>query len=238
MKDDELDKMLRQILVDTLEQGRQEEGPEFVPSLRHQRQMQAMLRNPLAWAKRREQPLWKKIFRQVAVILLLFSLGFGSILALSPTVRANVFQWVTAWSEKHVGFHYGTDQPKGGYVLPRYVISALPENYIEDEEYHSEYSTSFSTLYRDSENERDCVSFDYFYMHDETLLQIDLSDSDAVFPAAVHGLAAWAFLPEDKTVYSGITWIDPKSNIQFSLDKSGASLEELQELAESVVLME
>ena len=105
MTDLELDGMLRRILLDVLrneEADREEEDCIFVPSKNHLRQMKIMLRDPLKWMRNRSKPLWKVIVQKVAIILLIASLGLGSAMVVSPTVRAAVIRWVMELYETHI----------------------------------------------------------------------------------------------------------------------------------------
>ena len=49
-------------------------------------------------------------FLAFAVILLVFSLSLGSLMAVSPTVRAAVIRWVTEWYETHITYRYSGEQ--------------------------------------------------------------------------------------------------------------------------------
>ena len=64
MTDQELDRIMERVLIDSLkldwEKAAQEEIP-FEPSSQHQRQMRAMLANPLRWVRRRERPGLEKM---------------------------------------------------------------------------------------------------------------------------------------------------------------------------------
>ena len=93
MTDLELDGMLRRVLLDAIrndETDRSEEGGVFVPSKNHLRQMQRMLQDPLKWLRSRTRPAWKVVVQKVAIILLVLSLGFGSVMVVSPAARAAV----------------------------------------------------------------------------------------------------------------------------------------------------
>ena len=101
MTDQELDTLMRRVLLDSLKLDAESTASgelAFEPTPRYQRQMAAMLKDPLKW----ERPLWKNVAQKIAVILLVFSLSLGSLMAVSPTVRAAVVRWVTEWYETHV----------------------------------------------------------------------------------------------------------------------------------------
>ena len=75
-----------------------------------------MLKNPLRWARDRKQPVWKRALKRVAVILLVISLAFGSLMVVSPTARATFIRWVTEWYETHVTYRYAGDDMVGDLV--------------------------------------------------------------------------------------------------------------------------
>ena len=103
MTEQELDLFMRNVLLDAiaLDEETNTETIPYTPSLHHQRQIKAMLKNPLRWARDRKQPVWKRALKRVAVILLVISLAFGSLMVVSPTARATFIRWVTEWYETH-----------------------------------------------------------------------------------------------------------------------------------------
>ena len=105
MTDQELDTLMRRVLLDSLKLDAESTASgelAFEPTHHYQRQMAAMVKDPLKWERRRARPLWKNVAQKIAVILLVFSLSLGSLMAVSPTVRAAVVRWVTEWYETHV----------------------------------------------------------------------------------------------------------------------------------------
>ena len=134
MTDRELDRMMQHVLLDAIKRDCEKETddvPAFKPTRHYQRQIAAMLKDPLKWERRRARPLWKNVAQKAAVILLVFSLSLGSLMAVSPTVRAAVVRWVTEWYETHIVYRYSGEQIIG--EMPQYEITDLPEGYIEDE---------------------------------------------------------------------------------------------------------
>ena len=64
MTDQELDTLMRRVLLDSLKldlEGAAGGELPFNPTPRFQRQMTAMLANPLKWARKRARPLWKNV---------------------------------------------------------------------------------------------------------------------------------------------------------------------------------
>ena len=62
MTDQELDQLMRRVLLDAAAQNEAQAEPkqEFRASKQYQRETQKMLRDPLSWAKRRSRPVWKR----------------------------------------------------------------------------------------------------------------------------------------------------------------------------------
>ena len=78
MTDQALDKLMRQVLIDSLALEEDSAEPvNFNSSKRHEQQMQLMLKNPLGWYKRKTKPVWKLALQRVAVVFLVASIGFG-----------------------------------------------------------------------------------------------------------------------------------------------------------------
>lgn len=90
MTEQELDLFMRNVLLDAiaLDEETNTEMIPYTPSLHHQKQIKAMLKNPLRWARDRKLPVWKRALKRVAVILLVISLAFSSLMVVSPTARA------------------------------------------------------------------------------------------------------------------------------------------------------
>lgn len=98
MTDNELDQLMQRVLLDAIKSDCEKENsvvPSFEPSLRYQRSLAAMIADPLKWAHKRTKPLWKKVLQKVAIVLIVFSLSLGSLMAVSPNIRAAVVNWVT-----------------------------------------------------------------------------------------------------------------------------------------------
>ena len=97
-------------------------------------------------------------FLAFAVILLVFSLSLGSLMAISPTVRAAVVRWVTEWYETHIIYRYSGEDILG--EMPHYDISELPHGYTEI--IRDVYAASVSVVYESSDG--NVICFDYTHM--------------------------------------------------------------------------
>lgn len=235
MTDSELDALMQRVLLDSLRLDWEKEAepePTFVPSAHYKRQVVRMLADPLAWERKRAIPIWKKIARQIAVILLIISIGFGSLLAVSPTVRAAFLQWVTEWYENHITYKYTGADMAG--AMPQYEITELPEGYAEGESERTEWPGQVEVVYSNKETGQ-TIYLDYIQMRQGGAADFVVEDVE-IIPVMVIGLDGQLFWRSDwKNKWNTITWIDPDSGLQFSIDASLGKVDILN-IAESVSL--
>ena len=238
MTDQELDTLMRRVLVDSLKLDAESTASgelAFEPTPRYQRQMAAMVKDPLKWERRRARPLWKNVVQKIAVILLVFSLSLGSLMAVSPTVRAAVVRWVTEWYETHVVYRFSGEQLSG--EMPQYEITNLPEGYAEDVSKRIEWPEYISFTYHNSNEENDQgIIFDYTYMSQGGMADFVTEDSETI-SVTVNGMKGQLFLAKDwKNTRSTLTWIDTDNNIQFTL-MAALNETDILHIAESVSLV-
>ena len=238
MTDQELDTLMRRVLLDSLKlnlEGATGNELSFEPTPRYQWQMTAMLADPLKWARKRARPIWKKVIQKVAVILLVFSLSLGSLMAASPTVRAAVIRWVTEWYETHITYRYSGEQITD--EMPQYEITDLPEGYVEAKGERVEWPSYVSIIYRNqSDDNAQWIYLRYIYMQQGTISNFEIENAD-VLPVTVNGLDGQLYLarnPEQSD--STITWIDPDKNILFAVD-AALDANDILHIAESVSLV-
>lgn len=232
MTDSELDSLMRRVLLDSIRcEAGQAAGdiPAFVPTIPHQRQMKNMLDDPFGWLRRRERPLWKNVARQIAVVILVLTFGFGCMIAASPTARATVIRWFTQWYETHITYWY--EGKSINEKMPHFEISDLPDGYIEVEGERIEESNYIGTVYQNKDG--DTIYFDYTYIQQGSAMDVIVENTD-VLPVVVNGCEGQLYLTKTPGEADNmITWIDANSNVQFTIN---ASLDrtELLSLAESV----
>ena len=237
MTEQELDELLRRVLLDTakLEETRETgEEPTFRPTPRYQRQMRAMWADPKKWAAARKRPRWKAALRGVAMFLAVVTISFGSILAASPTVRATVVRWVTEWYESYVTFRY--NGPQREEAMPRYAITALPEGFTESTEERLDWPSYVSITYRTEADPDLRISLRYTYMQQGTAVAF-VTDTTKALSVTVNGLDGWIYFPMKPDGESSLTWIDPEQNLQFIVD-AVMEPDDILHIAESVSLAE
>ena len=234
MTDRELDRMMQHVLLDAIKRDCEKETddvPAFKPTRHYQRQIAAMLKDPLKWERRRARPLWKNVAQKAAVILLVFSLSLGSLMAVSPTVRAAVVRWVTEWYETHIVYRYSGEQITG--EMPQYEITDLPEGYIEDERVN--WPSYVSVVYQNKDTGK-TIYLDCTFMQQGSASDY-VTDGVEVVPVTVNGLSGQLFLTDDwENKWNTITWIDAERNLQFEID-ANVNRDVILHMAESVSLV-
>ena len=234
MTDRELDRMMQHVLLDAIKRDCEKETddvPAFKPTRHYQRQIAAMLSDPLKWAQKRARPLWKNVAQKIAVILLVFSLSLGSLMAVSPTVRAAVVRWVTEWYETHIVYRYSGEQITG--EMPQYEITDLPEGYIEDERVN--WPSYVSVVYQNKDTGK-TIYLDCTYMQQGSASDY-VTDGVEVVPVTVNGLSGQLFLTDDwENKWNTITWNDAERNLQFEID-ANVNRDVILYMAESVSLV-
>ena len=230
MTDWELQGVMRRILLESLrteiEQGLYD-GELFEASRGHQRQMKAMLKDPLKWMKNKTKPFWKFVIQKIAVVLLVVSVSVGGLMAVSAPVRAAVIRWATEWYETHIAYRFSGEAHIGD--MPDYEISELPESFKETDRYAD--SASVSVFYEDGQG--GVVCFDYVFIQ-SGVGQI-ITGSKNIVEVTVDGSLGYLVLPTDNKDTTTITWIDQDANISFFIDTT-LDEETAMKLAESVCL--
>ena len=214
MTDQELDRLMRHVLMDGVEQKSEQpseadngEAPAFQPSPRYQRQITAMKRDPWAWAKKKQRPAWKKYAQTAAALLLVAGLG----LAASPTARADIVRLAVEWSQNRASFVYSGPDVEG--ELPCYVLGDLPEGFVQTG--WQRLGPAMATA--DYENAAgDCLYLDYSYMQQGGGTFIDMDEGE-VIETLVNGMKGYFFQDADPDAFDILTWTDTRQNIQFTL---------------------
>lgn len=234
MTEQELDRLLRKILLDAVALDEEEQTREeipFSPSARHRRQIRAMLSNPLRWARQRAVPVWKQVLRRVAIILLILSISFAGMLIASPTLRASMLQWITEWGWDSISFRY--TEEREALVLPDFQIGELPEGYAENTERSSLGPTSVIRIYENADG--GLISLSYSYMRYGAASSISTECADAV-PATVYGSEGYFLLADEPGKnFNTLVWFDTELDIMFTIDTM-LGMEDIVHMAESIVL--
>lgn len=211
MTNTELDRTLRQVLLDALrldESQTPQAAVPFVPSRSYRRSMSRICKNPLKWLRERERPVWRRVAQQAAVILLVISLGFGCVMATVPSARAAVMRWVTEWYETHIVYRYSDEAVPE--QVPKYTITALPDGFVEVD--RTVLSQLTDIAYADDDG--NIVSFSYSVMHQGGIRSFDTTGS-VITEVAVNGAPGQFFETKVSGEFNTLTWVDEGKNLQF-----------------------
>lgn len=213
MTDQELDRLMRHVLMDGVEQKSEQpseadngEAPAFQPSPRYQ-QITAMKRDPWAWSRKKQRPAWKKCAQTAAALLLAAGLG----LAASPTARADIVRLAVEWNQNRASFVYSG--PDVGDELPCYVLGSLPEGYVQTD-WQRLGPALVAADYESADG--DYLYLDYSYMQQGGGTFIDMEEGE-VIETRVNGMEGYFFQDADPEAFDILTWIDTRQNIQFTL---------------------
>jgi len=233
MTDRDLDSLMKQVLMDSIQLDlvldEAKDAPAFEASPQHQSQIQAMLKDPQGWAKRKTRTVWKMLARRVAVFFLAVALGFGAIMAGSPTAQASFMNWLKEMYETQVVYRFMGEDIEG--EMPYYEITALPEGFVEVDRLES--PPLVSVVYENDAG--DIIYFNYSFMQQGSTTAITTENTD-VIPITVNDLHGELYLSKDfEQRDNTVFWIDEELNICF--DISGFySATDILHIAESVSL--
>lgn len=232
MTEQELDRIMRRVLIDSLkmddERAEKDQVPSFEPTSRYKRRMRAMLADPLNWLYWQEHPRWQQIARRVAIILITCVVAIGGIIAISPTARAAVVRWVVEWYENNIVYQYWGEQ--NIEELPQYEISGLPDGYVETVR---DIAPGLVAVTYENQN-GNVIYFDYSFMHQGAQTDFVLND-DGVFDVMVNHMDGKFIESHIPGNFNSLTWIDPDLNIQFAVEGC-FDFDSLLRMAESISL--
>ena len=90
-----------------------------------------MLADPNKWCKEHLKPVWTRVVQQAACFFLILLVGLGSAMAISPTVRAAVINFVKEVFQNQEIYRYtGISNDEKKPELTDFEITNLPDSYI------------------------------------------------------------------------------------------------------------
>jgi hypothetical protein len=236
MTDQALDMLMRRVLIDALRKDEEcviEVMESFTPSRKHQRQMEEMLQDPLKWMRNKTRPVWKTIAQKVAVILLIASVSLGGVMAVSPTVRAAVIQWMTEWYETHVVYRFFGESPEN--ETAEFRITIMPHGYKEIEDSRIVNDNYVSLWYEDGDG--NVILFDYMYMQEGAALLVEPEEGDTIVDVIVNDNAGQLYCSRNPEKFNTLVWTNQQSGYCFVI-KAMCEEKEILRMAESVNLVE
>ena len=200
------------------------EAPEFSP--RFMAWEQTFFASPFACARRKTRPMWKKVLRAAACILLALSLALGAAM-LNPSARARIVHTVETWFAEYTSFTFTGpahwDAPPGDW-RPAYVPEGFSETdcVVRGRQTHVTYENAEGAF------------IDLFYMPAAQGAKISLdnehSDHEQI---AIGEHTADLFKSNTEGYFSDIIWVDEDSGIAFWI-YSKIDYHELIDMAESI----
>ena len=232
MTDYASDQLLKKVLLDAVAEEYAAElnsTEKVTTSLQFQHQMEQMLTNPNAWAKRRKRPLWIKCIHIAAMFVLVCSLTLGTIMIASPTARATVVEWVVEWYETHVVYRFFSSSASED--MPRCEITELPPGYDAHGKVQK-LSESIIITYEDSA--KNIIFFEYFRAENGSAFVVNTENME-ISDIMVHGHTGQLYLSINSKESNSIAWYDEQRKIQFLID-GFVDQKELLKMADSVSL--
>lgn len=226
------EEMLRQAAQEVTEEWlcRIPEKPHTF-SRRFRRRMRPLLANPVGYVRSAARPLWRKVLRAAACVVLACALALGTLRAVSPETYAAVMQWVAEWYETHVVYYFRGEPEEES--LPRYVITALPEGYEETGE--SLEAPGYRGIYYQNAQGKE-IYFTCEYIPQGDAMSVLLEDM-IVKEVLVNDSPGQLYLSTDPKQSNVVIWTNEKDGLLFSID-AFAEESVLLHMAESVSLVE
>ena len=192
-------------------------NPQF--SRRFERKMARVTR-------RANHPVPYRVMQRAASFLLVLFLGFMTVLAVSPAVRAAFASWVRETYESFFVYSF-TEEAEGPAPNMNYYISEIPDGYVEAMAHHDEYTGH--CVYVNEDN----ASITLLYMHGDSSVFYVEKDGYTVKPITVAGHSGELYVDHISDPNNGLLWIDEEKQIMFVLSGPFTG-EELIAIAESV----
>ena len=191
--------------------------PEF--SSRFEQKMRRVLR-------RGNHPAAYRVMHRAASIVLVLLIGFASILAVSPTVRAGVYEWIreNCWPYMHYEWR---DCRNPNNIILRYHIPALDEEYKIVYESHNG-GVNFECYENESGMQ---VYFNYTTKYAIIAHNI-VQEGGRIEQVTINGNQADVYIYDAEEESNAIIWSEKNGTVFFISGHFGA--EQLIALAESV----
>lgn len=165
---------------------------EFDFSSKYRRERMRMLADPFRWAKRQSRSVRSRAARNAACVLLACTVAFGALMAVSPTVRATVLNWLREFRADTVTYAanpYISDPAPAGAGSQDWRLTWLPEGYALQDVY---INSSLSKWFFLSADSGESLDFSCFAPGGDSMLQFSrIQDPEGVRRSlSVRGCAA------------------------------------------------
>lgn len=233
MAEKSFDALLRQALLDAnwrewqpLWEGAEE--PEFSSDYRRWRLR--LLSDPFGWVKKRLRPLWARVLRTAACLLLASAVALGSLMAVSPTVRAAVLSWLRSFGTGWVDY-IGTEETQEHDSPPAWRPTCLPEGFSLNNLTADEDNSSCTWSYRDGQGRT--LSLKCFWpqeMQTGVAYGMDVDIEDLLTQVTIWGRPADLYQHGESIT---IIW-QSEDGLLFRLSGRRMEVSDLEQVAESV----
>ena len=169
---------------------------------------------------RADHPLQFRILQKVASFILVLFLGFATIMAISPTVRASVFGWIREQYESFMTYYY-QNSSDSGIRKNEYYIKGLEDEYELIES--SADDGKYFHIYKNSNGE--VLYFMYSIKYSSETVYVEHSNY-TLENALVNSQQADLYIAMDDTKSSCIIWSNDEDSIIFYIS-AHASPDEL-----------
>lgn len=194
-------------------------------SERFERRMKRLIR-------RAEHPLRHRILQRVASITLVLFLGFVTLLAISPSVRAAVFGWVREQYDSFAAYYF-EGAPQNTDNLIAYELGSISLEYEEINRLVTECET---TIYYLESSSGKIMTFTY--THESDSFKYHIKQDDAIIEKAiVNGCDADVYCFSDEKQSNVIIWVDRTTHTLFRIS-AFMDKDDLISLASSVKKLE
>lgn len=161
--------------------------------------------------RRVEHPVWTNVLQRAAAIVLLLLIGFSSVLALSPTVRAAVLSWIREQYESFISY-YWIDSTSDTVPSIRYSLDGIPEEYTLIES--SDDVGCYTEIYTNQSG--NLLYFSYSLTPTAAHYYVEAENS-YVENIIIFGRSADLYISKDSIHNNSIVWYNEDNSVIFYL---------------------
>lgn len=226
------DPLIRQALLDAALADFHQIAPAepLAFSLKYLTWEKKFLRNPAAFAQRALRPLWKTALRSAACFLLVVSLSFGTLMAVSPQARAWVASWFVKSYSDHVEYHFAGDYTPITENLQNWTPTYLPEGYKQ-----TDYIDLVNVIIILYNNDDPTMEIEFSYQLMSNVGERLDNERHTPSPVSIHGMQGEFWEATDGS-QNFLVWFDEENKHAFLL-MSRQPRDVLIQIAESIELV-
>ena len=210
---------LFQAMLDSLP-DEEECAPEFSAKFEHK--MKRLIH-------RTEHPVRYRVLQKVASIILVLFMGFATLLALSPTVRATFFGWIKEQYETFTKYYFeGTAQED--VTNYTYELAVLPDGY---EEVSRNSTLDVTVIYYADIRTNELMHFTYSHKYNTAEHYIESLEYTKTY-TFVHNISADYYQSNTSEFANVLVWEDASTNTLFRLT-AFLDVDSIVRIAENII---